>query len=96
MEELKEDEEFFNKFLVKNEDNKKDFFTEPTKKENDDILTGWGSWAGDTKAINTKDFLRKKRYQQKQDLIKKNESSLTPLNVKVNNSFDKKVKLYNL
>jgi Fic family protein len=94
LEELKDDEEFFNKFLLKNDENKKEFFNEASDKKVDkgpDLMSGWGSWAGDTKSINTKEFLRKKRYQQKQELLERNNTSTIPSNVKINNSFDKKV-----
>jgi U3 small nucleolar RNA-associated protein 14 len=92
MDELKEDEEFFNRFLVRNDENKKDFFESTQEKKQDpDFLSGWGSWAGDTKAINTKEFLQKKRYQQRQEMAERNTTSTVPSNVKINNSFDKKV-----
>ena len=40
-----EDEEIFQKFLIQNDENKKEFLNEPSKKEkeqNQKILSGWG------------------------------------------------------
>ncbi len=88
LEEIKEDEEFFSKFIMQNDENKKEFLNEAhEKQEESDFLSGWGSWAGDTKAINAKEFLKKKRYQQKQAITNNTGNST----VKVNNHHDKKV-----
>lgn len=95
MEEINEDEEMFNKFLVQNDDNKKEFLEEskPKVKEITKDLSGWGSWAGDTKVLNSKEFLRKKRQQEyeKKKLLQVSEN---PSHVKVNNTFDKKFSNY--
>jgi len=101
IEEIQKDEELFNKFLVQNETNKKEFLQKPKEElqENPNFLTGWNSWAGDSKEIKAKEFLRKKRYQQHQDRKKINEknSDIPNPHVKINNAFDKKVLyLYNL
>jgi U3 small nucleolar RNA-associated protein 14 len=95
MEEINEDEEMFNKFLVQNDDNKKEFLEEskPKVQENTKILSGWGSWAGDTKVLNAKEFLRKKR-QQEYEKRKQSQVSENPSHVKVNNTFDKKFSNY--
>ncbi len=95
MEEINEDEEMFNKFLVQNDDNKKEFLEEskPKLQENTKILSGWGSWAGDTKVLNAKEFLRKKR-QQEFEKKKQSQVSENPSHVKVNNTFDKKFSNY--
>jgi len=95
IEEIKQDEELFNKFLVANETNKKEFLEKPKEKmaDNPNFLSGWNSWAGDSKEIQAKEFLRKKRYQQMQH--KKNATSVEDPKanpyVKINNQFDKKV-----
>jgi U3 small nucleolar RNA-associated protein 14 len=95
IEEIQKDEELFNKFLVQNETNKKEFLQKPKEelKDNPNFLSGWNSWAGDTKEIKAKDFLRKKRYQQLQERKNVNEKGNNVPNphVKINNSFDKKV-----
>jgi len=31
-------------------------------KEKSTFLSGWGTWAGDSKEVQTKEFLRKKRF----------------------------------
>jgi U3 small nucleolar RNA-associated protein 14 len=97
-EQINEDEELFSKFLIQNDENKKEFFEESKEKPISDsnLLSGWGSWAGDSKSSQTKDFLRKKRQQ---DLLKRKEqisSTDTKSNpaVKVNYSYDKKFTNY--
>ena len=62
------DTEQFNKFIIENEENKKEFLEnenkekiEQIKKENPQFMSGWGSWAGDSKEIKTKEFLKKKK-----------------------------------
>jgi len=98
-EQMIEDEEIFKKFLIQNDENKKEFLNEPEKKEkeqNQKILSGWGSWAGDTKVIQAKEFLKKKRHQEiekKKQQISSTESKGNPY-IKVNNSFDKKFSNY--
>lgn len=95
IEEIKQDEELFNKFLITNETNKKEFLEKPKEKleDNPNFLSGWNTWAGDSKEIQAKEFLRKKRYQQIQQ--KKNAAAIEDPKanpyVKINNQFDKKV-----
>lgn len=95
IEEIKQDEELFNKFLIANETNKKDFLEKPKEKleDNSNFLSGWNTWAGDSKEIQAKEFLRKKRYQQIQQKNNANKPENTNSNpyVKINNQFDKKV-----
>jgi U3 small nucleolar RNA-associated protein 14 len=98
-EEIKDDEEMFKSFLVENDTNKKEFVesSKPQPKESN-FLSGWGSWAGDTKTINAKDFLRKKRHQEyenrKEEQINNNNNSNLNKFAKINNSFDKKFSNY--
>jgi len=95
IEEIQQDEELFKKFLVANDTNKKEFLEKPKEKleDNPNFLSGWNSWAGESKEIQAKEFLRKKRYQQMQQ--KKNATAVEDPkanpNVKINNQFDKKV-----
>ena len=85
---MKEDDEFFNQFIIQNDDNKKDFMNEAQEKKiEDNNMQGWGSWAGDSKSINTREFLKKKRFLMKQGKDEKSQN----LSVKINNSHDKKV-----
>ena len=62
----------FNQFLVENDENKKEFLEnenkeqlEEIKKNNPEFMPGWGTWAGDDPTIQAKEFLRKKRYDEK-------------------------------
>ena len=97
------DAEQFNKFIIENEENKKEFLEnenkekiEQIKKENPKFMSGWGSWAGDSKEIKTKEFLKKKRYENKIKRlyeISNNESEKNPF-VKINKSFDKNFSNY--
>ena len=97
------DAEQFNKFIIENEENKKEFLDnenkekiEQIKKENPEFMSGWGSWAGDSKEIKTKEFLKKKRYENKIKRlyeISNNESDKNPF-VKINKSFDKNFSNY--
>ena len=97
------DTEQFNKFIIENEENKKEFLEnenkekiEQIKKENPQFMSGWGSWAGDSKEIKTKEFLKKKRYENKIKRlyeISNNESEKNPF-VKINKSFDKNFSNY--
>ena len=99
MEDINDDEEYFQKFLIENNENKNEFLTEAKPKINENDITkfsGWGSWAGESKVIQAKEFLKKKRYmeiqQRKQSMSSQNTNS-NPY-VKVNNSFDKKFSNY--
>ena len=98
IDEINQDEELFNKFLIANETNKKEFLEKPKEKEDQvNLLSGWNSWAGESKDIQAKEFLRKKRFQQIQNKKNLNSSeNKTDSNpyVKINNQFDKKVKIF--
>jgi len=71
LENINNENEFVNKFLVKNKQNEIEFFQEQknaaVKKIEDDnqFVQGWDSWAGDSKAIQSKEYLRKKRQQER-------------------------------
>ena len=69
---IKEDINEFNQFLIENDENKKEFLEnenkeqiEEIKKNNPEFMPGWGTWAGDDAQIKAKEFLRKKRYEEK-------------------------------
>ena len=71
-ENINEDINNFNQFLVQNDENKKEFLEnenkeqiEEIKKNNPEFMPGWGTWAGDDAQIKAKEFLRKKRYEEK-------------------------------
>ena len=71
-ENINEDINNFNQFLVENDENKKEFLEnenkeqlEEIKKNNPEFMPGWGTWAGDDPIIQAKEFLRKKRYDEK-------------------------------
>ena len=71
-ENINEDINNFNQFLVQNDENKKEFLEnenkeqlEEIKKNNPEFMPGWGTWAGDDPTIQAKEFLRKKRYNEK-------------------------------
>jgi U3 small nucleolar RNA-associated protein 14 len=59
-------------------------------------LSGWNSWAGDSKEIKAKEFLKRKRYQQFQTKknINEKDSEISNPYVKINNTFDKKFSNY--
>lgn len=71
LENINNENEFVNKFLVKNKQNEIEFYDDQKnaaiKKIEDDnqFLQGWDSWAGDSKAIQSKEYLRKKRQQER-------------------------------
>ena len=71
-ENMNEDISMFNQFLVENDENKKEFLEnenkeqlEEIKKNNPEFMPGWGTWAGEDPNIQAKEFLRKKRYNEK-------------------------------
>ena len=71
-ENINEDINNFNQFLVENDENKREFLEnenkeqlEEIKKNNPEFMPGWGTWAGDDPTIQAKEFLRKKRYEEK-------------------------------
>ena len=71
-ENINEDINAFNNFLIENDVNKQEFLEnenkeqlEQIKKENPEFMPGWGAWAGDDSQIKAKEFLKKKRYEEK-------------------------------
>ena len=71
-ENIKEDINNFNNFLIENDINKQEFLEnenkeqlDEIKKNNPEFMPGWGLWAGDDKETKAKEFLRKKRYEEK-------------------------------
>lgn len=102
-ENIEEDHEQFNRFVIENETNKNEFLEsenkeqlEKIKKENPEFMSGWGSWTGESTQIKAKEYLQKKRYENKikrlQDMANEN-SSKNPF-VKINNSIDKNFSNY--
>jgi len=93
LENTKEEEEYLEKFLVKNKQNEIEFFEDQKGKlvkefeDKNQYVDGWGSWAGDSKTIQNKDFLRKKRQEQRINQFKNN---LKLSKIIMNNSIDKK------
>jgi len=71
LENINNENDFVNKFLVKNKQNEIEFFEDQKssaiKKLEDEnqFVQGWDSWAGDSKVIQSKDYLRKKRQQER-------------------------------
>ena len=95
-ENINEDINTFNNFLIENNINKKEFLEEENKeqlneikKNNPEFIPGWGSWAGDDTQIKAKEFLKKKRYDEKIKRLMEqaNESSGNKF-VKISNQFD--------
>ena len=94
-ENINEDINTFNNFLIENDINKQEFLEnenkeqlEQIKKENPEFMPGWGAWAGDDNQIKAKEFLKKKRYEEK---IKRLSEQAKEGNqfVKISNQFDK-------
>jgi U3 small nucleolar RNA-associated protein 14 len=80
-ENINEDINTFNNFLIENEINKQEFLEnenkeqlEEIKKNNPEFIAGWGSWAGDDNEIKVKEFLKKKRYEEKIKRLKEQAS----------------------
>ena len=80
-ENINEDINTFNNFLIENEINKQEFLEnenkeqlEEIKKNNPEFIPGWGSWAGDGNEIKVKEFLKKKRYEEKIKRLKEQAS----------------------
>ena len=98
-ENLNEYNDFLESFVVKNEENKKDFLKENYKEIQDqnkvDFIQGWGTWTGLSEKVQAKEFLIKKRLKDIQDK-KTNEqwNSIKNKNLKVSNSIDKKFSNY--
>ena len=95
-ENINEDINTFNNFLVENDINKKEFLDnenkeqlEEIKKNNPEFIPGWGTWAGDDNEIKAKEFLKKKRYEEKIKMLKEkaNEGKNNRF-VKISNQFD--------
>ena len=95
-ENIKEDINNFNNFLIENDINKKEFLEnenkeqlDEIKKNNPEFMPGWGLWAGDDKEIKAKEFLRKKRYEEKIKRLKEqaNETKDNKF-VKISNQID--------
>jgi U3 small nucleolar RNA-associated protein 14 len=95
-ENINEDINTFNNFLVENDINKKEFLDnenkeqlEEIKKNNPEFIPGWGTWAGDDNEIKAKEFLKKKRYEEKIKMLKEkaNEGKNNRF-IKISNQFD--------
>ena len=99
-ENINEDINNFNQFLVENDENKKEFLEnenkeqlEEIKKNNPEFMPGWGTWAGDDPTIQAKEFLRKKRYDEKIKRLKEqanegNKNRYVVVSNQVDNNFD--------
>ena len=96
-ENINEDINTFNNFLIENDINKKEFLEnenkeqlEEIKKNNPEFVPGWGSWAGDDNEIKVKEFLKKKRYEEKIKRLKEqaNEGRDNKF-VKISNQIDR-------
>jgi len=96
---IEKENDFVNKFLVKNKQNEIEFFEDQksaaVKKMEDSsqFVQGWDSWAGDSKAIQSKEYLRKKRQQERLEKFKQN---VKLSKVLMNNSTDKKSSQYSV
>ena len=95
-ENINEDINTFNNFIVENDINKKEFLDnenkeqlEEIKKNNPEFIPGWGTWAGDDNEIKAKEFLKKKRYEEKIRMLKEkaNEGKNNRF-IKISNQFD--------
>ena len=95
-ENINEDINTFNNFIVENDINKKEFLDnenkeqlEEIKKNNPEFIPGWGTWAGDDNEIKAKEFLKKKRYEEKIKMLKEkaNEGKNNRF-IKISNQFD--------
>ena len=99
-ENINEDINNFNQFLVENNENKKEFLEnenkeqlEEIKKNNPEFMPGWGTWAGEDPTIQAKEFLRKKRYDERIKRLKEqaNQSNINRYVVvsnQIDNNFD--------
>ena len=95
-ENINEDINTFNNFLIENDINKQEFLENENKEQLEEIkkkvpefVPGWGSWAGDDNQIKAKEFLRKKRYEEKIKRLKEQaDESKNNSFVKVSNKFD--------
>ena len=99
-ENMNEDINMFNQFLVENDENKKEFLEnenkeqlEEIKKNNPEFMPGWGTWAGEDPNIQAKEFLRKKRYNEKIRRLKEqanetNTNRFVVISNQVDNNFD--------
>ena len=95
-ENINEDINTFNNFLIENDINKQEFLENENKEQLEEIkkkvpefVPGWGSWAGDDNQIKAKEFLKKKRYEEKIKRLKEQaDESKNNSFVKVSNKFD--------
>ena len=99
-ENMSEDISMFNQFLVENDENKKEFLEnenkeqlEEIKNNNPEFMPGWGTWAGEDPNIQAKEFLRKKRYNEKIRRLKEqanetNTNRFVVISNQVDNNFD--------
>lgn len=93
----------FNSYLVDNNTNKQEFLegeriaeNEALRKQVTPYLSGWGNWTGETRQLKAKEFLKKKRYEDKIQKMQSIQSEDVSKNhyIKVNNSFDKNFSNY--
>ena len=64
---------------------------EKIKNENPQFLPGWDSWTGESQEVKVKEFLRKKRYERKINMIKEQmQAKENNKFIKINKRFDKK------
>ena len=95
-ENINEDINTFNNFLIENDINKQEFLENENKEQLEEIkkkvpefVPGWGSWAGDDNQIKAKEFLKKKRYEEKIKRLKEQaDEGKNNSFVKVSNQFD--------
>ena len=95
-ENINEDINTFNNFLIENDINKQEFLENENKEQLEEIkkkvpefVPGWGSWAGDDNQIKAKEFLKKKRYEEKIKRLKERaDEGKNNSFVKVSNQFD--------
>ena len=95
-ENINEDINTFNNFLIENDVNKQEFLENENKEQLEEIkkkvpefVPGWGSWAGDDNQIKAKEFLKKKRYEEKIKRLKEQaDEGKNNSFVKVSNQFD--------
>jgi len=95
-ENINEDINTFNNFLIENDINKQEFLENENKEQLEEIkkkvpefVPGWGSWAGDDNQIKAKEFLKKKRYEETIKRLKEQaDEGKNNSFVKVSNQFD--------
>ena len=95
-ENINEDINTFNNFLIENDINKQEFLENENKEQLEEIkkkvpefVPGWGSWAGEDNQIKAKEFLKKKRYEEKIKRLKEQaDEGKNNSFVKISNQFD--------